>query len=500
MNTYLLQTHAYTIVASHMHSDYSLRMKKNLLTTTLFALALTAGAQSATDNPVLMTINGKPITRGEFEYSFHKNGNIEGAVEKKTVQEYVPMFVNYKLKVAAAEAAHLDTLSSFKKEFLTYRDMQLTPFMTDSTFTDSIAHMVYDNTVKQLGGKDLIQTAHILIRLGQKATEAEKKEAKAKADSLYNAIKNGADFAELAKKYSGDPGSAAKGGQLPLVGPGQFVKEYEDAAYALKKGEMCPPVLSPFGYHIIKMTDRHPLDSYEKLKSDIYSMLKRQNIDEASAEYRIKKIVDASNGRLNREAVLDSVMNANITHNDGLRYLIQEYHDGLLLYEVSKRQVWDVAAADTKGLEQWYKAHKADYAWKEPRFKGFVFHCKNAKDAKAVKKMLKKYGDGDWRKELKQQFNKDSVTVSVSGPYLCSKGENATIDVYAFKTDAKAKTPKGYVMSGVCGKVMKQPKSYLDAKAQVTSDYQQECEKKWVEQLRKQFTFSVNEDVLKTVK
>lgn len=152
---------------------------------------------------------------------------------------------------------------------------------------------------------------------------------------------------------------------------------------------MCPPVLSPFGYHIIKMTDRHPLDSYEKLKSDIYSMLKRQNIDEASAEYRIKKIVDASNGRLDREAVLDSVMNANIAHNDGLRYLIQEYHDGLLLYEVSKRQVWDVAAADTKGLEQWYKAHKADYAWKEPRFKGFVFHCKNAKDAKAVKKCLR---------------------------------------------------------------------------------------------------------------
>ena len=142
-------------------------MKKNLLTAALFALALTAGAQSA-DNPILMTVNGKAITRGEFEYSFHKNGNIEGAVEKKSVQEYVPMFINYKLKVAAAEAAQLDTLSSFKKEFLTYRDMQLTPFMTDSSFTDSIAHVVYDNTVKQLGGKDLIETAHILIRLGQK--------------------------------------------------------------------------------------------------------------------------------------------------------------------------------------------------------------------------------------------------------------------------------------------------------------------------------------------
>lgn len=474
-------------------------MKKNLLTAALFALALTAGAQSA-DNPILMTVNGKAITRGEFEYSFHKNGNIEGAVEKKSVQEYVPMFINYKLKVAAAEAAQLDTLSSFKKEFLTYRDMQLTPFMTDSSFTDSIAHVVYDNTVKQLGGKDLIETAHILIRLGQKASDAEKQQAKAKADSIYNAIKNGADFAEMAKKFSNDPGSAAKGGKLPMVGPGQFVKEFEDAAYALKKGEMCQPVLSPFGYHIIKMTDRHPLDSYEKLHPEIMAMLKRQNIDEASAEYRIKKIVDASNGRLDREAVLDSVMNANIATNDGLRYLIQEYHDGLLLYEVSKRQVWDVAAADTKGLEQWYKNHKANYAWKEPRFKGFVFHCKNAKDAKAVNKMLKKFGESDWRKELKQQFNKDSVTVSVSGPYLCSKGENKYIDAYAFKTGEKPQALKGYALTGVSGKVMKQPKTYLDAKAQVTSDYQNSREKAWVEQLRKQFTFTVNEDVLKTVK
>lgn len=161
-----------------------------------------------------------------------------------------------------------------------------------------------------------------------------------------------------------------------MVGPGQFVKEFEDAAYALKQGEMSKPVLSAFGYHIIKMDERKPLDPYEKLKGDIMAMLKRQNIDEASAEYRIKKLVAASNGKLTREEVLDSVMNANIGHNDALRYLIQEYHDGLLLYEVSKRQVWDVAAADTKGLETWYKTHKADYAWKAPKFKGFIYHCK----------------------------------------------------------------------------------------------------------------------------
>lgn len=475
-------------------------MKRNLITTFLFALALTAGAQSATD-PILMHINGKPITRSEFEYSFHKNGSIEGAVEKKTVEEYVPMFINYKLKVAAAEAAKLDTLSSFKKEFLTYRDMQLTPFMVDTAYTDSIARMVYDNTVKQMDGKDVIETAHILLLLKQNASDNDRKQAQQKADSIYQALKNGADFGELAKKYSQDPGSATKGGVLPVAGPGQFIPEFEDAAYSLKNGEISKPVLSPYGYHIIKMINRKPIDTYETLKPQIMAMLKRQNIDEVSAEYRIKKIVDASNGKVTREELLDSVMNANIQNNAELRYLIQEYHDGLLLYEVCKRQVWDVAEADTKGLEQWFKNHKQDYAWKSPHFKGFVFHCKNAKQRKAVDKMLKKYGEGDWRKELKQQFNKDSVSVTVSGPYICAKGENANVDAYAFKDKSrKVRLPKDFTYGGISGKVMKQPKSYLDVKAQVVNDYKEQMEKDWVEQLRKKFSFSVDEDVLKTVK
>ena len=473
-------------------------MKLKFLISSLFALALTAGAQSVSD-PVLMTINGKQVTKSEFEYSFHKNGNVEGAVEQKTVEEYVPMFINYKLKVAAAEAAGMDTLTSFRKEFHTYRDMQLTPYLVDQEFIDSIARMVYDNTVKKLNGQDLIETAHILIKLPQNASEAEKQAAKLKADSIHTALASGADFGDMARRFSADPGSAAKGGQLPLVGPGAFVKEYEDAAYALQKGQMSAPVLSPFGYHIIKMTDRKPIDPFDTLRVEIIDMLKKQNIEEASSQHRIQKIVEASGGRLTREAVLDSVMNAHIVDNAELRYLIQEYHDGLLLYEVSKQKVWDVAATDTLGLEQWYKAHKADYAWERPRFKGFVFHCKNPKQAKKVKKMLKKYGDGDWRKELKQQFNADSVSVSVSGPYLCQEGENRFVDAYAFKTGKPAAPIKGYAATGVCGSVMKQPKSWLDVKPQVTADYQAQKEKEWVEDLRRRFSFSVDEAVLKTI-
>ena len=480
-------------------------MKAIFILPPLLALSLhtTAQTPAADDDPVIMTVNGKPVLKSEFEYSYRKNGNVEGAVETKTVREYVPMFINYRLKVAEAEATHLDTLSSFKREFLTYRDMQLTPYMTDQAFIDSIAHLVYDRTAQQLQGKDLIRPAHILIQVKQSATEAEKQAAHLKADSICSALKQGADFAELARKYSADPGTAAKGGQLPMIGPGATVKEFEDAAYALKQGETSEPVLSPFGYHIIRMTERKPLDPFEKLYPEILSALKRQNIEEASAEQRIKKMVDSSHGRLTREAVLDSVMNANIAHNQQLRYLIQEYHDGLLFYEVSKREVWDVAASDSTGLEKWYKQHKKQYAWKEPRFKGFVYHTKDAHLAKPAAKMLKGCaGDaayGEWRSKLKQQFNKDSVMVNVSGPYLCTKGENAYIDAYAFKAGEAPASPKGYVVSGVSGKVLKQPKSYLDVKAQVVSDYQTELEKQWVDSLRKKFTFSVNENVVKSM-
>lgn len=477
-------------------------MKKTVVLLSFAALALSSVAQTAAD-PVLMVVNGKPVTKAEFEYSYNKNGNVEGAVEKKTVKEYVPMFINYKLKVAAAEAAHLDTLTSFKKEFLTYRDMQLTPYMVDQQFIDSVARSIYDRTAQQLQGKDLLRPAHILIGLKQSATEQEKTAAKAKADSICNALSQGADFAEMARKFSADPGSAKQGGQLPLIGPGATVKEFEEAAYALKIGETSQPVLSPYGYHIIRMTERKPLDSYETLQPQIVASLKRQNIEEISAEQRIKKMVDASNGRLTRETVLDSVMNANLEGNANLRYLIQEYHDGLLLYEVSKRQVWDVAAADSLGQEKWYKAHKRQYTWTEPRFKGFVYHSKDAKLAKKLNKYLSKHINdnayGTWRSDVKAMFNKDSVMVNVNGPYLCVKGENPYIDAYAFNVGNKVKGMNGYAVSNVSGKLLKQPKSWLDVKAQVLSDYQADMEKKWVEQLRQKFAFSVNDSVLDTI-
>ena len=99
-------------------------------------MSATAIAQTAND-PVVMTVAGVDVPRSEFEYSYNKN-NTDGVIDKKTVEEYVELFVNYKLKVQAALDARLDTTTSFRQEFAQYRDQQIRPtFVTDEDMLDS---------------------------------------------------------------------------------------------------------------------------------------------------------------------------------------------------------------------------------------------------------------------------------------------------------------------------------------------------------------------------
>lgn len=474
-------------------------MKKITFLLGFIASSFLASAQVS--NPVLMEVNGKKITKAEFEYSYNKNNSVDGAVEHKTVDEYVQMYVDYKLKVVEAEALRLDTLSSFVKEFRQYRDMQLTPLMIDNEFIDSIAYLQYSDIKKMLNGADLIRPAHILVLLKQNATDAERKLAKQKADSIYNVIQGGADFAEVAQKCSDDKGTARNGGLLPWIGPGNTIKEFEDAAYALQQGQMCAPVLSPVGYHIIVMKERKSLENYESIKDVIIDALKQQGIEEASAEAKIKKMIDASNGALTREDVMQQILAKGVVENPELQYLVNEYYDGLLLYEVSKSHVWDKAAEDVVALNAFFKENKKQYAWEKPRFDGFVIHANDKKILKKAKKILKKNASGDWRKAIKEELNKDSVVCLVQGPYLCKKGENKFIDAVKFKGE-KAKTLRKYSMYDVYGKVKKQPTTYLDVKSNVVNDYTQKVEALWVENLRKKYQDRViiYNDVLETLK
>lgn len=188
-------------------------MKKTYL---LAAMLMASGVACAQSDPAVMTINGQPVLRSEFEYSYNKN-NTEGVIDKKTVDEYVELFVNYKLKVAAALDAHLDTLTSFKKEFAQYRDQQIRPAMITDADVENEARNIYETTKANIGERGLIHPSHIFLQVGQKAPQEVFDAAKVRIDSIYGALKSGADFADLAKSLSQDYGSARAGGLLPWI-------------------------------------------------------------------------------------------------------------------------------------------------------------------------------------------------------------------------------------------------------------------------------------------
>ena len=329
-------------------------MRKTLLSI-LCAFAITAGAQ--TSDPVVMTINGQNVTRSEFEYSYNKNNGDE-VIEKTTVEQYVPLFVNYKLQVAAALDARLDTLASFKAEFAKYRDQQVRPTIVTSEDVENEARKIYDDRQKMIGDKGLIRPAHILIRLAQKASSAAQDSAKARIDSIYACLRSGADFADLATRLSQDPGSAKRGGLLPWICIGQTLKEFEDVAFSLNKGEMSKPFLSPVGYHIVKMTDRKQLEPYDSLRANIITFIEKRNLRDAIAQRKVSEMVKSSNGQLTAAEIMQQRADSLAKVDEAMKYLIQEYHDGLLLFEVSNREVWEKAAADSVGQMKWYKKYR----------------------------------------------------------------------------------------------------------------------------------------------
>lgn len=464
----------------------------------IVAMMLCAGMALAQDNdPVIMTVNGKPVLKSEFEYSYNKN-NSEGVIDKKTVREYVDLFINYKLKVEAALDAKLDTMKSFQDEFRMYRDQQIRPsFVTDDDM-EAEAMKVYQNTKDQIGPNGLVMPAHILIQLNQKAEEADKAKAKERIDSIYGALKAGADFAEMATKFSQDPGSARKGGVLPWIGPNQTVKEFEEVAYGLQVGEMSEPFESPFGYHIILMKDRKQLEPYDSLRSNIMKFLEARN----ARDHIAKTIADslAKERNITTQQLMDERTEELCLGDIELKNLVREYHDGLLLFEISNQTVWDKAAKDSVALANYFKKNKKQYQWDEPRFKGMVFHVKVPEDVAAVKKSVKGLPFEKWAERLRTTFNNDSVIRIRVEKGIFKLGDNAYIDKLVFHKDTTTREVKNYPIDDVYGKLIKKAENYEDVRGQVTADYQDMLEKQWVAELRKKYAVKVDEAVLATVR
>jgi peptidyl-prolyl cis-trans isomerase C len=154
------------------------------------------------------------------------------------------------------------------------------------TVTEAQTKAYYDSNPQMFKQPEQVKASHILIKVDAGAVEAQKKEARQKIENVQQKVKNGDDFAQLAKEYSEGP-SKTRGGDLGYFQRGQMVKPFDDAAFSMKKDEVSGIVETRFGYHIIKVYDKKPAQTlaYADVKERLSERIKQEEVEKQAAEY-----------------------------------------------------------------------------------------------------------------------------------------------------------------------------------------------------------------------
>ncbi len=591
-------------------------MKKTILSIVLASASLLGIAQ---EDKVLMTINGEDIMASEFLYIYEKN-NQETSLEKKTMDEYLDLFVNFKLKVTEAMAQGVDTTEAFKKELAGYRAQATPKYLQDNDAIDSLVVLSYNRmakirkashiavqcpmdadsatvaateakinelrervtvglpkevkkgrkkvtvcepeefaevavlyseepSAKQTKGalgwiqpfryvysfEDAVYTTpvgevtpvfrspygfHIAKVEGERDFEEVRAshimkmtpmgdiqrmaDAQMAMDSIYQlAIQDSTDFAALAQANSEDRGSAMRGGDLGWFGRGAMVQPFEDITFDLEIGAISKPFQTRFGIHISKLHEKRGIQPLDSMRAQILRQVQRDQrmqiaeqsfINKTRAAYNLPAEMSDADVKAYADAHLEE------KHAD-LRNLVKEYHDGILLFDVSLREVWDKANQDTEGLAAYFKANKKNYTWEAPRYKGSIIYAKNEVAAKAAKQIVKSAHPDSVLSYLNQRVNVDSVMYVRVERGIWEAGKNSAVDKYGFKSKAAEYTPsEEFPIVVPVGKVIKSPQEYTDERAKVTTDYQDYLEKAWIKTLREKYPVVINEEVWAEIK
>ena len=645
------------------------------LITSLTLIAISSGfAQDK--NAVLMTIGNSKITVEEFSNVYHKNNTVATNKDNKSINEYVDLFVNYKLKVKEAEELGYDTLASFKKELAGYRKQLAQPYLTDKDVNDKLLketynrlktdvnashilvkctpndfpkdtliaykkalairdriikgekfnkvasekgvsddpsavdnagelgyftalqmvypfettayttkvnevsmpvrtrfgyHIVKVNGTRPARGEVLV--AHIMVKTTAPMSAEDSLANINKINEIYAKLKTGEKFDEMAKQYSDDKASGKKGGELPWFGTSTMPVEFEDASFALKnKGDYSKPIKTQYGWHIIKLLDSKSLGTFDEMKNELkikVSKDSRSQVGRTSLVAKLKKeygfvevkkirddfykVVDSTlfEGLWNNEKAegltknMFNLQDKNYTQKDFTNYifnhqskrvktdvkmvvdqlfeqfvsesvinyederldkkyaefkaLMQEYRDGILLFELTDKKVWSKAIQDTTGAKEYYEKNKKNYMWGE-RAEAAIYNCVDEKTANTVQQLLKQ---NKTSKEILSEVNKESQLNLNVEERLFAKGENEDVDNNwnpAISPNITSATSTKVTIVAVSKLLAPTPKSFVDSKGMVISDYQNYLEKQWIEALKGKYSISIDEKTLATIK
>ncbi|WP_162984969.1 peptidylprolyl isomerase [Mesonia aquimarina] len=253
-------------------------MKKILLLLLFVSLAFNAKAQQTDE--VILTIDNQPIYRSEFEQVFSKNLELV-KTSSQEVENYIDLFIDYKLKLIAAHDLGLDTLKTFKNEYALYKNKLAEKYLKESEVTEKLTKEAYQHLQEE------INASHILILLQKGASAKDTLEAYKKIEEARNKIINGEDFVKIAKAYSEDPSVSKNDGNVGWFSVFKMVYPFEKAAYKTKEGEISEIFKTRFGYHILKVNERRKNDGEVKVA---HIMLSTKGKEAEDVKAQINKI------------------------------------------------------------------------------------------------------------------------------------------------------------------------------------------------------------------
>ena len=213
-------------------------------------LAVTSTSKDAAVPSPIFSYGDEVVYGDEFMRVFNKNKREENAPTQEEIEEYLDLYVKFKLKVAEAYSRKMDTVPSFINELAGYREQLAQPYLTDKSVTDMLVKQAFDRSQQE------VNASHLLINCPLDAKPADSLAAYQKILGLRNRIEKGEDFSAIATQYSEDPSAKSNAGNLGFFTAFQMIYPFENAAFNTAVGSVSMPIRTHFGYHLVHVIDR----------------------------------------------------------------------------------------------------------------------------------------------------------------------------------------------------------------------------------------------------
>lgn len=646
---------------------------RSILPVVLFILSYSFSFAQKPDEKILLTVAGRGVEAGEFVRMYNKS--LDPAF-KTDLNDYLEQFIAFKLKVADAIEQGYDTIKAYREELDGYRNQLAQSYLTDPDIKEKLLRKAYQRSLSEVnashilvsctpdaspedtmkaykkaidirerivrgepfeqvakatsddksvlinGGnlgyfsvfqmitpfeeaaytlkpgtvsmpvrtpygyhvikvsdlrpsKGKIRVAHIMKSAPPGSDYQTVRKAEKEINNIYTRLKNGEPFRKLASENSDHKESAANGGEMNWFGAGEIISDFAEAAFSLKDtGEYTKPVRSVYGFHIIKLLDKKAPGSYEESRSFLESKLNQSNlislgkksfIDRHKKEYNFRinpavrewfykntdtliiqgiskynrrnipsgniysfasknlsskefaaylekrgNMVITKNPEYYIETSLESIASDEIMKFENsvleqkypdFRYLMNEFHDGILLFDISSKNVWNRAQEDSAGLQNYYEVHKKEYLSKKS-IEAKIYTLKKPEGEKRLMAAYRKYSrKSGTDARLLAKFNLQGDTLLSIEEAIWTTGDDADIDKIDWKPGLHSLTKNGYPTLINILKVNEPvPLPLNDVQADMISGYQDWLTEEWIKQLKKKYTVKIDSQVFDEVK